>query len=347
MVPLFDGHNDLLLRLWRRDPGDGSSFVDGNDKGHMDLRRCRVGGFAGGLFATFVPSPQAADPAATTSPGTGLATGEVDHATALRVTTEQAARLLRLEAQSNGALAVCRSVAEVRAAMAADRIAAVWHIEGAEAIGPDLAELDVFHAAGLRSLGPVWSRSNAFGHGVPFKYFTTPDIGPGLTDAGRRLVRACEAKRILLDTAHLNEQGFWDLEAATTRPFVASHANANAPVPSARNLTDRQLDCLRERDGLIGLNLSVPDLRPDCQRDPDLGLDQVVRMFDYLIERVGEDRVGLGSDFDGATIPKAIGDVAGVPVLVEALGSRGYDAASIDKLMHGNWLALLERVWGS
>ena len=63
--------------------------------------------------------------------------------------------------------------------------AAVLHMEGCEAIDADLEALDVFYAAGLRSLGPVWSRNNIFGHGVPFAYPMSPDTGPGLTDAGK------------------------------------------------------------------------------------------------------------------------------------------------------------------
>ena len=344
MLAWFDGHNDLLLRLWRQADGRGSGFLGADGQGHLDLARCRAGGLGGGLFASFVPSPTAEAPG--DGQPSGLATTPVAQATALAVTVAQGGVLLRMVEASEGALALCRTAADIRAAMAAERLACVWHLEGAEAIGPDLAELDVLHAAGLRSMGLVWSRVNAFGHGVPFKYFTSPDTGPGLSDAGRALVRALEAKRILVDTAHLNERGFWDVAAVAERPFVASHANAHGLVPSARNLTDRQLDCLRERDGLVGLNLSVPDLRADCKRDADTPLEDVVRMFDYLIERVGEHRVALGSDFDGATIPRAIGDAAGLPALAAALRARGYDDALLAKIAHGNWLGLLERVWG-
>jgi membrane dipeptidase len=342
MLAWFDGHNDLLLKLWRRDDGSGRVFLEGEGDGHLDLPRCHAGGFRGGLFASFVPSPS---PGADASPS-GLATGEVDQATALRVTLAQAGRLMRLTAAASGALAFCTSVADIHRAMAAGRIACVWHIEGAEAIGPDLEELEVLVAAGLRSVGPLWSRPNVFGHGVPFRYFTSPDTGPGLTDAGRRLVRALEAKRVLVDTAHLNERGFWDVAAVAERPFVASHANAHARVPSARNLTDRQLDCLRERDGLVGVNLSVPDLRTDCKRDPATPLADVVAMFDYLIERLGEDRVALGSDFDGATIPESVRGADGLPEVGRALAEAGYGDALLEKLTHRNWLALLERVWG-
>src|ERR687889_585562 len=70
-------------------------------------------------------------------------------------------------------------------------IVAVLHLEGAEAIAPDLANLETWYEAGLRSLGPVWSRPTAFGHGVPFAFPSSPDTGPGLTAAGRLLVRRC------------------------------------------------------------------------------------------------------------------------------------------------------------
>ena len=115
--------------------------------------------------------------------------------------------------------------------MVRDRIAAVMHMEGAEAIGPDLDALHVLHAAGLRSLGPVWSRPTIFGHGVPFRYPGDPDTGPGLTPLGRDLVRACDELRILVDLSHLNAKGFDDVAALSTAPLVATHSNAHAVTP--------------------------------------------------------------------------------------------------------------------
>src|SRR5690606_31073650 len=125
-----------------------------------------------------------------------------------------------------------------REAMQNGAVAAIFHIEGAEAIDTDLATLDVLHAAGLRSLGIVWSRSNAFGHGVPFRFPATPDIGPGLTDAGKDLVKACNRLKILVDLSHLNEKGFRDVAAISDAPLVASHSNVHAICEHARNLTD-------------------------------------------------------------------------------------------------------------
>src|ERR1700759_669044 len=97
----------------------------------------------------------------------------------------------------------------------------VLHLEGAEAIDADLSNLEAFYASGLRSLGPVWSRPNIFGHGVPFAYPRSPDTGPGLTAAGKEFVRACNRLGILVDVSHLNERGFWDVANLSDRPLVA------------------------------------------------------------------------------------------------------------------------------
>jgi membrane dipeptidase len=227
--------------------------------------------------------------------------------------------------------------------MSAGKIAAVLHIEGAEAIDPDLAMLDVLYAAGLRSLGLVWSRPNIFAHGVPFRFPGLPDTGPGLTEAGRSLVAACNSRGIMIDLSHLNEQGFWDVAAITTAPLVATHSNVHALCPSTRNLTTRQLDAIRESRGVVGLNFASCFLRPDGAMRSDTSLDFVVRHLDALLERLGEDGVALGSDFDGAVIPADIGSVAGLPKLMDRLRTAGYSDALLRKIAHKNWLSVLER----
>ena len=220
------------------------------------------------------------------------------------------------------------------------------HIEGAEAIDPDLAMLDVLHAAGLRSLGLVWSRSNAFAHGVPFRFPSDGDIGPGLTEAGRALVRACNARRIMVDLSHLNERGFWDVAEMSDAPLVASHSNVHALCASSRNLTDRQLDAIRGSRGLVGLNFACSFLRPDGAMRSDTDLDVLRRHLDALLDRLGEDGVALGSDFDGAAVPAAIGSAAGLPALFEHLSQAGYSDALLRKIGAENWLGVLERTWG-
>ncbi len=345
----FDGHNDILLRLWRKPaPERLRAFVGGDGEGHLDLPRMLKGGFGGGMFAIFVPSPDfsTADalmdaPSYDVPPPPPL-----DRAHALAVAREMAGLLADMADASGGRMRLCLSASEVRAAMAAGAVAAVMHMEGAEAIGADLDGLEAFHALGLRSLGPVWSRPTVFGHGVPFRFPSGPDIGPGLTDAGRALVKACNGLRIMVDLSHLNEAGFWDVAKLSDAPLVATHSNVGALCAASRNLTERQLHAIRDTGGMVGVNFATSFLRADGRKNPDTALAVMLEHVDALIAALGEDHVGFGSDFDGATIPRAIGDVAGLGALRAAMLARGYGAALIDKLARENWLGVLARTLG-
>jgi membrane dipeptidase len=191
----------------------------------------------------------------------------IDLATAQSVVFSMVSLPFRIERESQGRVRVCGSVSDIRQCMNDGVLAPVLHIEGAEAIDPNFELLEVLYAAGLRSLGPVWSRSNAFGHGVPFRCPSSPDTGPGLSDLGKELVRACNRLRILIDLSHINERGFWDVAAISNAPLVATHSNAHALSPHSRNLTDKQLAAIRETAGLVGINFATSFLRPDGSGD--------------------------------------------------------------------------------
>ncbi|MEF2071488.1 dipeptidase [Consotaella aegiceratis] len=345
---VFDGHNDSLLRLFEESGTDAfQTFLDGGAKGHIDLEKAARGRLRGGLFAIFPPSPRGAFKMEAMSAGNYALPlpAPLEQAVAEAATIGMAAILFRLERASGGRLKVCRSVSDIRAAWQNNAMAAVLHIEGAEAIDEDLTMLDVLHAAGLRSIGMVWSRPNIFAHGVPMAYPSSPDTGPGLTDAGKALVARCNELGIMLDLSHLNEKGFWEVAELSDAPLVATHSNVHALCPVSRNLTDAQLDAVAASKGVVGLNFATAFLRPDGSMDADTGLDVMLAHLDALIERLGEDGVALGSDFDGAVIPRPIGDAAGLPALFEAMESHGYSADLMEKLAHRNWLSVFERTW--
>ncbi|WP_061933586.1 dipeptidase [Aureimonas sp. AU22] len=348
-IPVFDGHNDTLLRLMEDATGEAERrFFEGGAGGHIDMALAREGGLAGGLFAVFPPSHMDASLSdAMRVPPYSLPFPHTPSLAEARETTlRMVAIFLRLERASKGAFAICRTAGDIEAAMIAGRFAAVLHIEGAEAIDADLDALDVLHAAGLRSVGPLWSRPNHFGHGVPMRFPSSPDTGPGLTDAGKRLVQRCNELRILVDLSHLNEKGFDDVAALTDAPLVATHCNAHAVTPHSRNLTDRQLDVIRATGGLVGLNFATAFLG-DGGMDETIGLDPMLRHLDHLLKHLGEDGVALGSDFDGATIPAAIGTAAGLPRLLEAMAAAGYGRDLVERIAWRNWLSVLRRTWGS
>jgi membrane dipeptidase len=335
IIKIFDGHNDVLLALHQaggeRD-GDGltaadRAFADGGGPTMLDVPKAREGGLAGGLFAIFPADP----------PELGDHPERADPQLALADTLAMVARAHRLERA--GVLRLIRDPAELDDGDAT--LAAVLHVEGAEPIGPGLDELEVLHAAGLRSLGLTWSRPNIFATGVPFAFPGSPDQGPGLTDAGRALVAACDDLGILVDCAHLNARGFWDVAELSDRPLIASHCNAHAVCPSPRNLTDEQLRAVGESGGVVGLNFHVGFLRPDGAEDPDTPVETLVAHMQHVAEVAGIDAVVLGTDLDGATMPTALADVSRLPVLFDALGAAGFSEADVEKVAWANWRRVL------
>ena len=342
-LPLvFDGHNDTLLSLPGREPSTERDFFTRSERGHIDLPRAKEGGLGGGFFAVFVPGKRLAavtDPTMLTDP----VTPDLDEAT--RVALRMTANLFHIEERSEGQVKIVRTADEMTHCLASGIFCAILHFEGAEAIDEELNALEVYYKAGLRSIGPVWSRPNIFAEGVPFKFGQTPDTGPGLTDAGKALVRECNRLGVMLDLSHLNEKGFWDIAAITDAPLVATHSNAHALSATPRNLTDTQLAAIKESDGMVGVNFAVGFLTADGNNDPAMPLETMVRHFDYLVEHLGIDRVGFGSDYDGATVPAAVGDASKLGTLVRALKAHGYDDASLRKLAHENWIRVLRKTW--
>jgi membrane dipeptidase len=342
VLAVFDGHNDALTR------SDHAAFATGRDGGHLDLPRMRAGGLRGGIFAVFTPSARERKRPVPREDGViefALAP-PVGQGRAAAHATAAAGRLFALERA--GDLRVARTVADLDAAREDDGPpVAVLHLEGAEAIDPGLESLDTWYAAGLRSLGPVWSRPNRFAHGVPFIFPSSPDLGPGLTDAGLELVRRCAELGILVDLSHLNEAGFWDVARLNVGPLVASHAGAHALSSASRNLTDAQLDAIADSGGLVGIVFASLFLRADFEDTADTPLELIAAHARYVADRIGARHVALGSDFDGATIPAALGDAAGLPRLLQSLAGVGFSAEELDAIAWGNWRRVLGDWWAA
>ena len=347
----FDGHNDVLTRLCNHSVSQAvNAFLNGDNEGHIDLPRMQTGRMVGGLFALFASSPTGnafnLDDFTGTSYDIPLPP-DLPLEIALSMVLRQASLLHRFVDGSAGQMKLCRSSNDIEESITSGAIAAIMHMEGAEALDDDLLHLDLLYKLGLRSLGPVWSRPTKFAHGVPFTFPGSPDTGPGLTSLGKALVVRCNELGILIDLSHINERGFWDIAELSSSPLIATHSNAHALCRSSRNLTDEQLQAIKNSDGMVGVNLATSFLREDGQMRSDTNIELVLKHMDYLISAVGEDRVGLGSDFDGALIPESIGSVAGLSVLSSAMYNHGYSADLINKLCNRNWINALQRVWES
>lgn len=330
---VIDGHNDVLSHLYEQGAADDALLHEGTAT--ITVPSARAGGLAAGLFAVL---PPAGDWVAERTPG-GYEipyAPSVEWGEAVRTVGALVARLLRAEG-----VRVVRDLADLDACLAGEALGAILHMEGAEAIDPELELLEVWYAAGLRSLGPVWSRANAFGHGVPFRFPSTPDTGPGLTEAGRRLVRRCAELGVAVDVSHLNAAGFWDVAREHAGPLIASHSGVHALCPAARNLTDDQLDAV----DLVGINFDVGALRADGADDPDTPVARIAEHARYVADRRGVDHVALGSDFDGARMPAEVPDAAALPRVLAALEAVGFEADEVERIAWRNWHRVLGAVW--
>ena len=368
IIPIYDGHNDTILHyaIPSVAPHYAAAFSEffgyaepvqrefqrRSDTGHIDLPRAREGGLAGGFWAISPIPEHGEDKQGVASIGAGE-DGKFDvplppripHDYASRFTIAAASEILRMIDAADGQARLVRTADDIAECIENGIFAIQLHFEGAEAIDEDLRALDVWYEVGLRSLGIVWSRPNIFGQGVPFRFPGSPDTGPGLSDAGQRLVRRCNELGIVVDLSHLNERGFWDVARISEAPLIATHSNAHAINATTRNLTDAQLAAIAETDGLVGVNFHVAFLREDGRTDTDTPLETIVRHCDYLIDKLGEERVAFGSDFDGAVMPAELADCSQLPNLIQALRAAGYDEALLRKLAYENWIRVLRLSW--
>ena len=357
---IFDGHNDTVHLVARGE----HNFFDRSNKGHLDLPRAIEGGLGGGFFAVYLY-----DPESVAIMRQAEERGEDPHVAMGRYFSEHftdvdkwpepfgldyaqpaalslLGTLFKLEAASAGKVKIVRTAAQLDQCLKEGVFALLLHFEGAEPLDPAGDALEVFHAAGLRSVGLTHSRRTIFCQGVPMGFPLSPDIGPGLTSAGRDLVKALNRHRILIDLAHINEKGFWEVADLTDAPLVATHSNAWELCNSARNLTDQQLKAIGDSRGVAGLNFHVGFLSRDGDFQKDVPLAVMVDHIEHMVTVAGIDSVALGSDFDGCQVSSELKDASGLPKLMAAIKARGFSDADLTKLAHGNWLRVLKETWG-
>lgn len=331
-IKVFDGHNDLLCKLWMRGDKGAQAFLNPSAPNSPSItsQNAKEGGLKAGLFAVFVPNEVALK-----NTRKSAQKDATEGATLAALDMIDIAH--NLDCAHRDKFRICRTIDEIDRAVAEQTLACILHLEGAEPINSSLDHLALFYDQGVRSIGPLWSRPNDFGEGVPLAFPGSPDQGGGLSDAGKALVAGCDEMGIMLDVSHLNEAGFWDMARLSSQPLTATHSNAYALCRSPRNLTDQQLAAIKQSGGMVGACFASAYLREDGQRNPDTEIDLILRHLDYLISHLGEAHVGLGSDFDGAVLPKTLNDCTGLPHLIAAMHDYGFGANLINQLCYGNW----------
>lgn len=351
-MKIFDGHNDILNKITKMpDPLNTKAFLV-SDPGHLDFPRALQASVMGGFFAVYTSNPPTVpsveDRMVLSDEGYKITLAPaLNYDYAHRSALQMIDLLYKIQEDSLGQFQVVTSPTELDFCIKNNIMAAVLHLEGADPIQPDLENLEFFYDKGMRSLGITWSRPNKFGHGVPFAYPSGPDTGPGLTDAGKELVKRCNDLSVMIDLAHLNEKGFWDVANLSTNPLVSTHTAAGSLIPKARNLTDEQLKAVGDSDGVVGIIFSVNDIDGGKRPKENAPISKIIDHICYIADLIGVDHVAFGSDFDGTKIPAELGDVSGYPKLVALLDEAGFNSQDMENICNQNWIRVLKNTWKS
>ena len=221
------------------------------------------------------------------------------------------------------------------------KIAAIPTIEGAyslnEANGIEL--LNQYYDIGVRVIALQWNYSNALGEGTSKKYKNGTTSETGLTNLGKEIVKEMNRLGMIVDVSHMSEATFWDVIETSNSPIMASHSGVYSIKNHRRNLTDRQIQALATKGGVVQIVFF-----PGFLGDGHISISSIVDHIDYVVNLVGVDYVGLGSDFDGAKMPKDLPDASYTYRITEELVCRGYSESDIKKILGENSLNLLNRI---
>lgn len=347
---VLDTHIDVTPKLqtsWR--------FTEEHKEGHIDLPRMKKGGLNALFFSIYMA-------------------GTVTGPKAVNDAIERIAAVHRLAEEAPDQVALCVTADQVRKAHKQGKIAALMGMEGGHMINNSLAVLRTYAELGVRYL--------TLTHSVNTDWADSSGDQPkhnGLTDFGKDVVRELNRLGVMVDISHVSDKTFWDAIEISKAPMIASHSSCRAISGHARNMTDPMIKALAAKGGVIQINYldqfidndlyqysqkSQSLMRELQQKYPgrenaDKRREEVARQFgpapkssweriidhiDHAVKLVGVDHVGLGSDFDGGSMPVGMEDCTQLPKITEALLRKGYSAADIKKILGENTLRLLSEV---
>lgn len=322
---IADMHCDALL--WHRD------MLKRHDYGHVDIPRMQEANCALEIFTIVSKSPRGInyDHNSDKTDQIGLLAfaqlrSPADWFSIKSRALHQCEDLHQTAARSGSIFRVITNKAEL-AQYVKDRstnhtlTAGMLGIEGAHCLEGDVANLDAFYTAGVRYIGLAHFFDNEWAgsaHGIH---------KGGLTAKGRQLIRRMDSLHIMIDLAHQSPRTISDIFACTTGPLMVSHTGVKGMCDNVRNLTDAQIAEIGRRGGIIGIGMWETAV---CGTDAEA----TARSIKYVADRIGVDKVAMGSDYDGDV--NASYDITGFPIVVKALLKEGFSRSDIEKIMGGN-----------
>ena len=306
-IPYFDGHCDTIYECM----GKGRSLRE--NSGHVDLMRGQRYGRRAQFFALFDN------------------VRELPEGTAWTKLCQMHDWFCAQAAENADVMALCRTGAEVDAAAAQHKTAALLSIEGADLLDCDMAHLETAASWGVRLLNPVWNNANALCGSC------AQEPERGLSVRGVEFVARMEELGIHTDVSHISDAGFWDVLRRAKRPVTASHSNSREPglCPHRRNLTDDMFRAIRDTGGVVGINLYADFVGGDS-------MEQLIAHIERFLSLDGEKTVALGGDLDGCeALAAGFSGVQDVAKLYQALEERGYPQTLLEDIFWNNWRRIL------
>jgi len=351
---LVDTHNDAVTACIEKKVSFDQDLTGIN---HSDLKRFKEGGLDYQLFSIWCDGEKVKPYA--------WAMREMDTMDAVA-------------ARNPDKIVVAKDWKTMNAALKAGKIVAQYGVEGGHMIEDDINRLDTFYNRGVRYMTLTWNNSPTWASSHADEKNSTYTGQKGLTSFGKTIIARMNQLGIIVDISHVGETTFWDAINTTTKPVIASHSNAYSICPVSRNLKDDQIKaigknggviCLNFFSGFVDSNFSKKDmafrkahgaevdslLATGIQREYAYTLlsdkykteseaikptiEQLMQHFDHIVQLIGIDHVGIGSDFDGInSAPQGLSTVLDYPNFSKALIARGYSNKEIKKVLGGNFL---------
>lgn len=352
---IIDGHIDVPYRL----QDDYEDVTISTQRGDFDHPRAVCGGLNVPFMSIYIPPEKAEE-------------GE-----AKELADELIDSVEAIAERAPDKFTMVDSIADVKKAFRQGKIALPMGMENGSGIEEDLSNLKHFYDRGIRYITLAHSKSNA----ISDSSYDDNRPNDGLTDFGREVVREMNRLGIIVDVSHITDKAFHDVMEVTRTPVLATHSSARHFTPGfERNMSDELIRRLAENGGVIQINFGSSFLTEEANgwydglreaRDayleengyaedspeaeaftgkysrenpfPYADLEVVLDHVDHVVELVGVEHVGVGSDYDGVgdSLPTGLKDVSDYPNLVDGLIDRGYDEEEIAKILSGNVM----RVW--
>lgn len=228
---------------------------------------------------------------------------------------------------SKSPVELCKNYRDLESA----KYGAILGIEGGEAIGGKIENLEKFYESGVRIMTLTWNYDNEISGGI------TQSPSLGLTNFGKAVVKKMNELGMIIDVSHLSVKGFWDVALLSAKPFAASHSNAKSLCAHIRNLDDEQIRFMIKSGGVIGINF-YPAFLDDCGK---CGAERIFDHIDYILKMGGENNIGFGSDFDGVEyLPSNITGIESMRTIALLMKEHGYSEELIEKIAFGNFMRL-------